>query len=386
MKRIFIVLLIGLLISSCKSQPDYFTISGELVNGKNEKLFFVELQTNKINVLDSTVLDNSGKFIFTGTTDYPRFYALRTKPSNYITLIVNPFEQIVIKGDAADFGTNYSVQGSEESNKIRLLRNRLTESVKRLDEIGAEFKSKIGTPEFNKAKDSLSKESLKIIESHKEYTKQFIIKNKNTLSGLMALYQQIGARQYVLDPKADLKYFEMVDSALTENLPKSDAVKALHAQVQEIKRQLDSEMELNSRLGMGTPAPEIALPNPLGDTILLSSLKGKFVLLDFWASWCRPCRLENPILVKNYAKYHEKGFEIYQVSLDKSRTAWESAIENDKLTWIHVSDLLYWNSVPAKVYNIQGIPANFLLDKNGHIIAKNLRGDALEAKLSEIFD
>ncbi len=386
MKKAIIVFLAGLLISSCKSQPDYFTVSGKLTNGAGEKVYFSELQTNRINVLDSVILDSDGNFNFSGITQYPRFYALRTNPQNYITLIINPFDQIIIKGDAKNLGPTYTIQGSDESNKIRILRNRLNESITQLEEIGTVFNSYIGKPEFNKVKDSISQISKRIIEGHKEYTKQFITQNKHTLAGLMALYQQVGVRHYILDPKQDLKYFVMVDSALTKNNPKSEAVIALHAQVQEIKRQLDSEIDLNSRLGTGAPAPEIALPNPQGDTILLSSLKGKYVLLDFWASWCRPCRVENPILVRNFKKYHDKGFEIYQVSLDKSRSAWESAIQSDSLIWVHVSDLQYWNSAPAKIYSVQGIPANFLLDKNGRIIAKNLRGDALEAKLSELFD
>jgi thiol-disulfide isomerase/thioredoxin len=386
MKKAIIVFFAGFLISSCKSQPDYFTVSGTLTNGNGEKIYFSELQTNKINVLDSAILDSDGKFSFSGITQFPKFYALRTNPRNYITLIVNPFNQIIIKGDARNLGSAYTVQGSEESNKIRILRNRLNESITQLDEIGTVFNSYIGKPEFNKVKDSISQVSKQIIEDHKKYTIQFVEQNKNNLAGLMALYQQVGIRQYILDPKQDLKYFEMVDSALAISIPKSDAVIALHAQVQEIRRQRDIEFELNSRLGNGSPAPEIALPNPQGDTILLSSLKGKYVLLDFWASWCKPCRVENPILVKNYKKYHDKGFEIYQVSLDKSRSALESAIQSDSLIWVHVSDLQYWNSAPAKVYSVQGIPANFLLDKNGRIIAKNLRGDALEAKLSEIFN
>jgi peroxiredoxin len=168
--------------------------------------------------------------------------------------------------------------------------------------------------------------------------------------------------------------------------PESEAVKALHAQMEEIKRQMKAENELNNIVGIGVTAPDIILPDQKGDTIALSSLRGKYVLLDFWASWCRPCRVENPHLVNNYKKYNEKGFEIFQVSLDKKKESWISAIESDQLTWIHVSDLQYWNSAAAKLYQVQAIPTNFLLDKNGKIIAKNLRGDALKAKLSEIFD
>ena len=248
------------------------------------------------------------------------------------------------------------------------------------------YRSLIGTKEINKVRDSLKLLSREIISEHTEFTKEFVKNNLNSLASLMALYQQIAPGRSVLNHNDDLEYFELVDSSLMLKHPESEAVKALHAEMEEKKRQMKAENEFNNIVGIGVTAPDIILRNPKGDTIALSSLKGKYVLLDFWASWRRPCRIENLNLVNNYKKYNEKGFEIFQVSLDKKKESWISAIESDQLTWIHVSDLQYWNSAAAKLYQVQAIPANFLLDKNGKIIAKNLRGDALEAKLSEIFD
>jgi peroxiredoxin len=141
-----------------------------------------------------------------------------------------------------------------------------------------------------------------------------------------------------------------------------------------------------SGIGMFQEAPEIDLPSPQGKNIKLSSLKGKYVLLDFWASWCKPCRMENPNVVTNFNKYKSKGFTIYQVSLDQTKEAWISGIKEDNLgQWSHVSDLKFWDCAPAKVYGVQGIPANFLLDPEGKIVATNLRGDDLGAKLKEIY-
>jgi peroxiredoxin len=140
------------------------------------------------------------------------------------------------------------------------------------------------------------------------------------------------------------------------------------------------------RTAIGQPAPEISMPDPDGKILTLSSMKGKYVLVDFWAKWCGPCRQENPNVVRAYNEFKDKGFDILGVSLDRSKQEWLQAITEDGLSWHHVSDLQYFNSKAAKDYNITGIPFSILVDPNGIIIAKNLRGPDLQKKLAEVLN
>ncbi len=173
------------------------------------------------------------------------------------------------------------------------------------------------------------------------------------------------------------KYFDVyvhVAEKLKKELPNS-----AHAQ------EFVATVEKDKVLAVGQVAPEISLPDPDGKIVPLSSLRGKYVLVDFWAKWCGPCRRENPNVVRAYNTYKDKGFTVYGVSLDRNKQDWLQAIEEDGLTWTHVSDLKYFQSAAAATYNITYIPFSILLDPEGKIIAKNLRGAELDKKLEEIF-
>ena len=175
---------------------------------------------------------------------------------------------------------------------------------------------------------------------------------------------------------------------MKEVIPMSNAYLSLKKKIADAERQIQKEAAAKrsaASSGVGNEAPEIDLPDPNGQNISLSSFRGKYVLVDFWASWCGPCRRENPNVVKMYEKYKDDGFEIYGVSLDSNKDRWLGAIAKDRLTWTHVSDLAKWNSIAAKSYGVRSIPHTVLLDKEGKIMDIKLRGAALEAKLEQLF-
>jgi peroxiredoxin len=197
---------------------------------------------------------------------------------------------------------------------------------------------------------------------------------------------------YLLTNKSDIAVLLFIDNFPRDKIPKlhQDVVNALYEKYPNsplVIERYQIESSAPKSTDIGAMAPDLAFENPDGKIYKLSDLRGKVVLLDFWAAWCRPCRQENPNVVRTYQKYHEKGFEVYSVSLDRDKASWVKAIEADGLVWpYHVSDLGFWNSKAAKIYGVSSIPATFLIDKDGRIVAKNLRGAALENALKELFE
>jgi thiol-disulfide isomerase/thioredoxin len=204
-------------------------------------------------------------------------------------------------------------------------------------------------------------------ERNNELVKANIIANKNDLATLMFI------DVFPADQNAELH--ETVVTALYAHYPENLIVKSKHDALQAPSTKI------------GSMAPDLAFSSPDGKILKLSDLKGKVVLLDFWASWCRPCRMENPNVVANSKKYHDQGFEVYSVSLDKDKNSWIKAIADDHLTWPnHVSDLKFWSSEAAAVYGVRSIPETYLIDRSGRIVAKNLRGEALAPALEKLLN
>ena len=241
--------------------------------------------------------------------------------------------------------------------------------------------------------------TIKLADGYGKYTQQ---EAQRKASAMVQQYQKLfeseyekrnkAVANYLLVNKNDLATLMFIDIFARDSHQElhAEVIKALHEKYPKqpiVAERYKVESSPATSTSIGALAPDLAFENPDGKIMKLSDLRGKVVLLDFWAAWCRPCRMENPNVVKVYNKYHEKGFEVYSVSLDKDKASWVKAIEADGLIWPnHVSDLGQWQSKAAKIYGVSSIPATFLIGKDGRIIAKNLRGAALENALKELFD
>jgi thiol-disulfide isomerase/thioredoxin len=385
MKSNLIIILIFLFATAgCKDKS--IQISGKLTSpSKGEFLFLDELKANNLKPVDSLKIQADGKFNFKREIEIPTFYLLRISNSNFFTILLEPGERLELSAAFESLNNPVSVSGSKGTNLMLEYNKALKNTINKLGSLSSIYDQYVGSPDLSKVQDSLAKTADSYLSEINIYTKKYIDQNIRSLVSLVALYQQVAPQVYVMNPVKDLKYFVKVDSNLFSLYPGSEPVKALHEQVQMLVTRVNEQTGQNAAVGTGNEVPEISLPTPKGEIVKLSSTRGKIVLLDFWASWCGPCRRENPNLVKAYNLYKNKGFQIFQVSLDKTREDWVNGIETDNLgQWIHVSDLKYWNSVVVPLFKIEAIPFNILLDKDGRTIATNLRGDQLLQKLAEI--
>jgi peroxiredoxin len=384
-KKLFLYLFIVLVSAGCKS--NIVKISGTIVNPViGEYIYLDELKSNELKPIDSVKVSSDGTFNFRREVKQPSFYLLKSNDNNFLTMLVKPGEKIRLKAHSDSLNYPISLEGSTGTESMAEYNKTLQMTIKKLTGLNTIYTQNVDKPELPKVIESLDSLAQIYLGEINTYTKKYIDDNLTSLVSLVALYQQVAPSVYVMNPTKDMKYFLKVDSSMFSLYPDYEPVISLHEQVKELAAKMKGETNKGLASVSGTEAPEITLPDPEGDTIKLSSTRGTVVLLDFWASWCAPCRKENPNLLNVYNIYHKKGFQIYQVSLDKTKEAWEKGIQDDHLEkWIHVSDIQYWNSIVVPLYKIESIPCNYLLDKEGRIIASNLRGEQLQIKLAELF-
>lgn len=280
-------------------------------------------------------------------------------------MILQPGEKLVISIDANDFLNKLEIKGSENTAYIYRNQDLMIKNKKILDSIRNLSYAEMANPKYDSLSKVFSAEYQKVITNQDQTFTSFILKNPKSLAILFLLD--------ALTVDENIDTYSKVDSSLFAAYPENFYVINFHNQITSSKK-----------TAIGTLAPDFILPDTSGNNISLSSFRGKYVLIDFWASWCGPCRREMPNMVKLYQDFAAKNFEILGVSLDKTRDKWVDAINSDHLVWTQVSDLKYWQSEVTPIYNVKAIPYTVLLDKEGKIVAKNLRGEELYNKVESL--
>jgi len=305
---------------------------------------------------DITITDK--KFSFEFDLDREDIFKLKFSQQNYLALVIKPGDKITLTLNPDAIGVNPKIDGSSQSARIYSLENNMAAFKKMQDSLSALYSATLATDADKKKQ---IENEYNMLEAQKSIILSSVI--SDNIGDLVNLFfiERLEIDQYY-------PLYEKVDSAIYEKYKYNQAVESLHTKIASGKA-----------TAVGSVAPEIKLPTPEGEMLSLYSIKGKVIIIDFWASWCRPCRMENPNMTKLYADFHDKGLEIFGVSLDKDKAAWIKAIADDKLIWKHVSDLKYWQSEAAKLYGVGSIPSMFVLDGEYKIIAKNLRGEQLRA-------
>lgn len=378
MKKVFLLLLLGPSLTVCAQKSWQYKIKGNVGTGHDSSKVVMQFPEDGKLVEDSAMIQN-GMFELKGNRSEPIkvFLALTSKSKDAnkraavevinlylepgvitVTSVNNSFRAAEIKGGPVN--KDYTVL----SHLIKPQTDQLRQLMKDYAALSDADKK---DPAIKATRDSTLG---KIRTAKNEQLKDYIIKNPRSLVSLDALIEYAGG---ALDYSTIHPMFE----ALSANVRKGKAAKTFAGR-----------LEIARKTGIGQIAPDFAQADTSGTMIRLSSFRGKYVLLDFWASWCVPCRAENPHVVKAFQQYKDKGFTVLGVSLDKpdARDRWLKAIADDQLTWTQVSDLKFWNNEAAKLYGIQAIPQNYLIGPDGKVVAQNLRGDALHQQLKALLD
>jgi peroxiredoxin len=364
MKKVIYLVVLAAFIAGCNSQP-HFVVNGKIAGSDSLTFLLQKRGLTKYETIDSVVSKN-GNFKMEGKVEYPDMVTLTAMNTGKRMAFFLENSKIEITGKL-DSLANAKVTGSKTQDEY----NSFLSSMKGLsDKSVALFKDyQIAGQANDTAKQSSLEKERNAIESEMTKMAKDYIKN-NPASYFTPLL--LASMSSEMEPDE----IEAGINSLDTNVAKVQVIKDLKERTQAVKK-----------VAVGQKAPDFTMNDVNGNPVSLSSKIGsKLLLVDFWAAWCHPCRMENPNVVKVYNEFHKKGFDVLGVSLDRSKEDWIKAIADDKLTWTHVSDLQYWDNAAAKLYAVGSIPANFLLDENGTIIATNLREDDLYNKVKEILE
>ena len=361
--KFFYYLIIFFVIIGCESPQDGYLIKGKIKELTNGKALLQRRVESEFQTIDSSAINN-GAFTFNGNIESPEMCYIHISDTlPYIRLFVENSE-ILVEAHI-DSLRNPVILGSSSQDLLSVYNKRIQPVEERLQETYRAYREAYQAGDTMNAK-SLETKFDQIAEEQKKESLGFVRENSRSV---VSSYLVWGTLAYDMDV-AELEDISRVFSPEIRN--------SIYVQ------QIDDYINTLKKVDIGQPFSDIALPDTTGQIRKLSDLTGKLILIDFWASWCGPCRRENPNVVSLYNEYKNNNFEIFGVSLDENKQKWEKAIVDDRLTWYHVSDLRGWGSKGAKLYGVRSIPHTVLIDDKGKIIAKNLRGDDLRKKIKEL--
>ncbi len=376
MKNILLPLIALGILASCNSKPEGYTINGTLIGDvADSTAVYLRKSSDRKGLVDvDTAMVVNGNFVFTGQQESPEMHFIFIDQLDGYGAAILENGEIEFEAHRDSLGFAKST-GTPQNEFLYDFQKKSRKVSNQAMNIQKDIRTAAGVKDtvlFN----SLQEELGDLRGEYEAFELDYIKSHPDALISALLIDRAIKAGVSTME-----ELQELYDGLSPEIKGTEAAQKVLNSLEASSKKKENSK-----KAGVGAVAPDFSAPSPSGENVALSDIKGKATLIDFWAAWCRPCRAENPNVVKVYNKYKDKGLSIIGVSLDKTAEAWKKAIIDDGLEWHQVSNIAYFDDAIAKLYNVDAIPATFLLDEDGVIVAKNLRGADLEARIAELLD